>query len=113
MIYTLDQLREKIAPIAEKYQIPAVYVFGSYARGEATEDSDVDLLIDRTGSKIRGLFDMGGLYNDINETLGKNLSLETMQNLSDNSLRRDFPRYVHNLNRERIIIHERQRSAAA
>ena len=36
MVYTLEQLREKITPIAEKYRIPAVYVFGSYARGEAT-----------------------------------------------------------------------------
>ncbi|MDR3294725.1 MAG: nucleotidyltransferase domain-containing protein [Clostridiales Family XIII bacterium] len=36
------------APIAIKYQLPTVYLFGSYARGEATDDSDVDILIDRT-----------------------------------------------------------------
>ena len=113
MIYTLDELRGIIAPIAEKYHIPAIYVFGSYARGEATEDSDVDLLIDREGSNIRSLFDMGGLYNDLFEVLGKELSLETTQNLADNSLRRDFPRYVRNLIKERVTIYERQRSAAA
>ena len=35
MVYTVDELKKIVAPIAEKYQLPAVYVFGSYARGEA------------------------------------------------------------------------------
>ena len=45
MIYTLEQLKELIAPIAEKYRLSAVYLFGSYARGEQTPDSDVDLYV--------------------------------------------------------------------
>ena len=113
MIYTLDELRAIIAPIAEKYQIPAVYVFGSYARGEATEDSDVDLLIDREGSKIRGLFDMGGLYNDLNETLGKELSLVTEQSLWQPDPRQIMRRFATNVLRERVSLYERQRQAAA
>ena len=48
MIYTLEQIRDAVAPIAKKYQIPAVYLFGSYARGTATEESDIDLLVDTT-----------------------------------------------------------------
>ena len=43
-IYTIDEIREKVKPIAEKYGIEKVWLFGSYARGEATEESDVDLL---------------------------------------------------------------------
>ena len=113
MIYTLEQLGEKIAPIAEKYNIPAVYVFGSYARGEATEDSDVDVLIDCEGSAVHSLFDMGGLYNDLNESLRKELNLETVRNLADHATQRDFPRYVRNLNNERVLVYERQRSSAA
>jgi len=111
MIYTLEELREKIAPIAEKYRIPAVYVFGSYARGEATEESDVDLLVDLKGSAVRG-FIMGGLYNDLSEGLGKEISLETIRNLG-NSLERDFPHYVRNLSRERKLIYDNRRQAAA
>ena len=44
MIYTIAELSRKIIPIAQKYNIPAVYIFGSYARNEATENSDVDVL---------------------------------------------------------------------
>ena len=50
MIYTFDQLKELIKPVAEKYSLPAMNLFGSYARGEATDESDVDVIIDRTGS---------------------------------------------------------------
>ena len=52
MIYTIDELREIVAPIARKYGLRAAYLFGSYARNEATENSDVDILIDRTGSSV-------------------------------------------------------------
>ena len=46
LIYTIDELKQKIVPIAARYNLPAVYLFGSYARNEATEESDVDILID-------------------------------------------------------------------
>lgn len=60
MILTLDELKKRVAPVAKKYRLRAVYVFGSYARNEATEESDVDILVDRKDSTIRGMFDMGG-----------------------------------------------------
>lgn len=56
MIYTQDQIRQMIAPIAEKYHLKAVFLFGSYARGDATESSDVDLLVDTTGTSLRACF---------------------------------------------------------
>lgn len=46
MVYTVDEIRDKIIPIAEKYNLSKVYLFGSYARGEADDDSDVDLAYD-------------------------------------------------------------------
>ncbi|MGM9606129.1 MAG: nucleotidyltransferase family protein [Oscillospiraceae bacterium] len=51
-----------IQPIAEKYQIPAIYLFGSYARGTATDESDIDLLVDITGTSLTSLFSLGALY---------------------------------------------------
>lgn len=44
-VLTIDDIKIKIAPIAQKYGVDRIYVFGSYARGEATSDSDVDLLV--------------------------------------------------------------------
>lgn len=59
MVYTMDDLRRIIAPIAAQYGLRAVYVFGSYARGEADADSDIDLLVDLTGTNIRSLLALG------------------------------------------------------
>ena len=46
MIYTIEEIRRRITPVAVRYRLKAVYLFGSYARGEATDESDIDLLID-------------------------------------------------------------------
>ena len=43
MIYTIDEISRRIQPVASAYGLRAVYLFGSYARGEATENSDIDL----------------------------------------------------------------------
>lgn len=55
MIYTISEIRERIAPVLKKYNVKTVYLFGSYSRGEATETSDVDLLFNREGAKAKGL----------------------------------------------------------
>lgn len=43
-VLTIDEIKERVTPIAKKYGIEEVYLFGSYARGEADENSDVDLV---------------------------------------------------------------------
>ena len=42
--YTIDEIKNIVTPIAEKYQIAQVYLFGSFARGDFDEQSDICLL---------------------------------------------------------------------
>ena len=42
MVMTMSEIKERVKPIAERYEIPVIYVFGSYARNEAKESSDID-----------------------------------------------------------------------
>ena len=44
-ILTLERIEEIVKPIVQKYHIDEIYLFGSYTRGEATEDSDLDFLV--------------------------------------------------------------------
>ena len=106
MVYTLEELRERIAPIARKYQIPAVYLFGSYARNEASDNSDVDILIDREGSTIRGMFDMGGLYAELQSSIGKNVDLVTLQSLRQKSTLERTPWFVENLQKDMVRLYD-------
>jgi len=77
MVYTIDQIRRIAMPIAAAYGVKSMRLFGSYARGEATDDSDVDILIDR--GEIRSGFVLGGLYADLRDSLGKELDMVTTQ----------------------------------
>lgn len=106
MVYSIDELKERIVPVAEKYHLRAVYLFGSYARNEATDDSDVDVIIDREGSRVRSLFDMGGLYNDLCESIGKNVDLVTTQTLEQESTQNRTPWFVNTLQAEMMKIYE-------
>lgn len=56
-----------IHQIAEKYGATHIRVFGSVARGEADEQSDVDLLVEL--DENRSLFDLGGLQYDLQKSL--------------------------------------------
>ena len=81
MIYTVDEIRKIIEPIAKKHQLPAVYLFGSYARGTATESSDIDLLIDTAGTALTSLFSLGALYCELEEAFQKKVDLVTVSSL--------------------------------
>ena len=81
MIYTTRQIAKIVTPIAQKYGIPAVYLFGSYARGTAAEESDIDLLVDTTGTALTSLLSLGALYCDLEEALQKPIDLITVSSL--------------------------------
>lgn len=44
-IFTIKDIEVLVKPIAEKYRVKEVYLFGSYARGDADESSDLDFLV--------------------------------------------------------------------
>jgi uncharacterized protein len=60
--------RAEINAIADRYGIRNVRVFGSVARGTATADSDLDLLVDVKPG--RGYFDLAGFALDVEDLLG-------------------------------------------
>ena len=105
MVYTLEELARRVRPIAEKYRLKAVYVFGSYARGEAREDSDIDLLVDLSGADLSGFFAIGGLYNDLELALQKEIDLITMESLEQPCHRMSDRLFQEIVNKERREIY--------
>jgi predicted nucleotidyltransferase len=75
MVYTIDEIKERIRPVAEKYNLPAVYLFGSYARGEADEKSDVDIMVDLRGTSVKGHFEYAGVYLDLTDRFDKEIDM--------------------------------------
>lgn len=70
----IQHIAEQIKPVFQKYDIQYAGVFGSYARGEEKEESDLDILVLR-GNKILSLFDFIGMKNEISDILKKKIDL--------------------------------------
>ena len=70
-VYTLPQLRELLLPVFSEYDIQKAVLFGSYGKGTASPDSDVDLLVN---SGLHGLRFVGFL-GDIQKAVGKEIDL--------------------------------------
>ena len=69
----MEEIREKAVPILEDYGVERAAVFGSYARGEETEDSDVDLLV-RIDDDL-SLLDVSRLKIELEDVLGKEVDI--------------------------------------
>jgi len=71
--------REIIIPKLRSYfatqPIERAWFFGSFSRGEETETSDVDILVDFDKDARIGLFKYAGIYGDLKELLGRDIDL--------------------------------------
>ena len=76
----LKHKREQILSIAHAHGALRVKVFGSLARGEATEASDIDLLVDL--KKGASLLDIVAIKQDIEDLLGRKVEVVTSSSIS-------------------------------
>lgn len=83
--YSVDELAKIIAPIAKKHGIASVYLFGSCARGDSTEASDIDLRIEK--GQLRGMFALGGFYSEVAGALQTEVDVLTTGSLDETFLR--------------------------
>lgn len=75
-VLSIKQIKDRIKPIIKKHQIKDVYLFGSYSRGEANENSDVDIYCDK--GDLRTLYDEVDLIDEFENALGKKVDLVTI-----------------------------------
>ncbi len=84
-VYTIDEIRAIAAPIAQQHGVAALYLFGSYARGDADARSDLDFRIEK--GRVRDMLQLGGLLNDLEDGFQKSADVLTTQMLSPEFLR--------------------------
>ena len=82
----LDEIRGIVSDLVGQYGLKRAYLFGSYARGEATPESDVDIRIDK--GNLRGLFALSGLRLDLQKRLEREVDLLTTDSLDAKFLTR-------------------------
>ncbi len=98
-VYTIEKIKNIANAIAKRHGVERMYLFGSYARGSAKGDSDLDFRIDK--GEIKGLFALGGLYADLEEAFGVPVDLLTSDSLDDE--------FRTKISSEEVLIYEREK----
>ena len=92
-------MTKKIAEYFKTQPVVKAWLFGSYARGEEKNDSDVDILVNYDRSQRIGLFRISAMHLDLERLLGKEVDL-----VEENML---FPWVVNSVNHDKKLIYER------
>ena len=94
-IYSVSKIISLLTPVFEEYKIKKAVLFGSYAKGNASQNSDVDILVD-SGMKGMAFF---GLVEDIVTALDKNADiLDVSQIIPDSEVE-------HEINKTGVLIY--------
>lgn len=83
-IISIETIKNKTIPILRNYPVNKAILFGSYSKGEANNNSDIDLYIDTNG-KLKGL-DFVGLLEVLVDTLGVDIDLIDKSHIEPDSL---------------------------
>lgn len=95
-VFTLENIITMVKPIAEKYQVQQIYLFGSYARGEADINSDLDFLV--YGGENFKLTKIFALAEELREVLNKKVDVFEIHEINTDS---DF---YNTIMKERLLV---------
>jgi predicted nucleotidyltransferase len=87
-VLTIKQIKERIKPVMERHGVKNVYLFGSYARGEANSNSDVDIYCDR--GDVDTLFKAVAFNDELEKALGKKVDVVTIGSRMDDFFRQQL-----------------------
>ena len=92
---SIDELRSIVEPIAARYGVEKVYLFGSVARGDFDENSDYDFYVE--ADRIKSILEITELRLDLRDAIGSDIDIVTAKRLD--------PEFRENLMRDRVMIY--------
>lgn len=95
-VLTLEDIARVVKPLAEKYHISEVYIFGSYARNEATASSDIDFLV--FGGKDFRLTSVFAFAEELRMAIQKEIDVFEINEVNHNST------FYHTIMKERVRV---------
>ena len=95
----IESIKDELSPVFKKYDVNSAILFGSYAKENARDNSDVDILVD---SGLKGLA-FFGLLEDVVNALGKPVDLIDVTQVDPNSV------VMNEINQKGVMIYGKQR----
>lgn len=105
-VYKIDEIKEIITPIAKTYKLSKIYLFGSYARQSATEESDVDLLIE--GFADTRFLAFPSFYSELETALKKSIDIVQYESFNEGINKQDefIQEFRKKIIKEQILLYE-------
>ena len=98
MCFTMEEIIQKSVPLAQKYGVKRLGLFGSYARGEAKDESDLDFLINE--GNMRGLIQYMSFVNDLEDAFGCHVDV-VMDGIRDQE-------FLNTIKKDEVVLYEAQ-----
>ena len=98
MCFTMQEIIQKSVPLAQKYGVKRLGLFGSYARGEAKDESDLDFLINE--GNMRGLIQYMSFVNDLEDAFGCHVDV-VMDGIRDQE-------FLNTIKKDVVVLYEAQ-----
>ena len=101
---SIDEIRKAVSPVCKKYDVERAYLFGSYSRGEADENSDIDIRIEKNKNsrKLSSILKVCALECDLEDILQKKVQVITNLPAPDDDLNAIFRE---NVLHEEVLIY--------
>ncbi|MCM1577865.1 MAG: nucleotidyltransferase domain-containing protein [Ruminococcus sp.] len=104
-VYSIREIQEKVRPIAQSYGTGNIYLFGSYARGEATEKSDLDFIVEAGNARGIKFF---VLFDEFKEAFGKEVDILSAGQLERNKNDPFYREFIGEIEKDRVEIYKCQ-----
>ena len=98
-----NEIKEKTEPIFKKYGVEKAYVFGSYARGDYNENSDIDIII--VAKNIKSLLIIGAILESLKKILNKEVDLIEEECFDEENVEEIDKQFFEKIKKERVIIY--------
>lgn len=92
---TIEKIQATVTKIGKKYGIKRAYLFGSYAKNQANENSDADLIIDN--GDVGTFKDFFHFHEELKKELGTNVDLLTEASIK--------PSFFERIKNDRILVY--------
>ena len=103
MIFTIEEITKRTIPIAIKHGVNRLCLFGSYARNEASDDSDLDFIMD--DGDVTSLIKYMSFVQDLEDEFKCHVDLVSACSYNKNFLNKIYHDTIINNNNFRIIYH--------
>ena len=104
----MNEIKERVKPVAEKHNVPVVCVCGYFGRNETTSTKDIDFAVDITGQSEEAYWNLyGDFFEELKEAVAHDIDLVELETLVDTQDKPERRELLATILKEGVKVFER------